>query len=53
MACLDVRHAANNQTNMQLRRLMIPVLPGTFSQWHCDCGITTNNNNQAAMKIEI
>ena len=28
--------------HFQLRRWMITVLPGTFSQWHCDCGkITT------------
>jgi hypothetical protein len=31
---------------------MITVLPGTFSQWHCDCGKTTTNN-QAAIEIEI
>jgi hypothetical protein len=29
---------------VQLRRWMIPVVPGTFSQWHCDCGKTINNN---------
>ena len=30
---------------------MILVLPGTFSQWHFDCGKTTTTNNAVLYSI--
>jgi len=33
--------------NPRTNRQTIPAIcPGTFSQWHCDCGKTTNKQTR-------